>query len=328
MNRNSHNLRGYSVNSPPHWRRIFIALALALVIGNAGQIAPAQAAPANVPVKLYMEIVSPKKRVCVGETVHYEARVYIPPFTSPKGTKVGAVPLPGIKVEAFSQNKSVGDFTNTKKGFSVSTTSGIGLDPSNYELAPLTGLFPFKAKKAGNTTLYFEGIAFGDYVSDKVEVQVKVINCKFKVIATSQMSWSGEGGSIEYRGVILDGLITADETGYIFTGTAPVVWLATAAVPNCSAVYSLGIGKVAMRGDLNDSGQLVLNLTYDPVEFHGQVTCPWGSGPKENLTLFPSTLKVTVSSSGGVVNPNQQIADPVPALGSALVSVIPVEDVK
>ena len=219
MFRNHHNFKESSIQAgKPRWRNVFIALMLVLVIGSAGQTPTAQAAPADISFELFMRVDNPKKTVCVGETVIYEPHVYIPAFTSPAGTRVESVALPEIKVEAFSQNTTVGDFTNTVNGKSVSRTNNIILDPANDELHPLNGLFPFKAKKAGNTTLHFEGLAYGEYVTDKVEV--KVINCKYKVQVSSNMSWSGPYGSIVFQGVVLNGLITADETGYIFTGTA------------------------------------------------------------------------------------------------------------
>lgn len=309
-------------------RRLWIVVTLALVIGSTGQTSPAQAAPAGVPDKPYMDIVNPKTTVCVGKTVQYEARVVIPPHTT-AGITFSPYALDAIKVEAFSVDKNVGDFLNTRRGSSTRTTGStdevVDLDNPELEPGPHAAYFSFKAKKAGRTTLYFEGIARGQYVS--FEVPVRVIDCKYKVVTTSQMSACYPGGCIKFLGVILRGRVTADETGHIFAGTAPVVWLSTSQVPNCGAVNSLGISKVNMRGTLNESGQLLLELGYDPVTFADVVTCPGLGSGSSNLLVTASPLKVTVRSATGVmVNLNQQLnGGPGSAPGSANVYVVPVE---
>ncbi len=333
MNKKIHNLRGFSANAGnqnPRWRTVFIALVLALAVGSAGQTPSVIAAPAGVPVKVYMELVNPKTRVCVGKTAQYPVRVYTPPTTS-AGIDFDRYALPGIKVEGFSQDKTVGDFLGAKKGTLTTRTtapSDEDIDEAGgFESTPNTAYFTFKAKKAGTTTLYFEASAHGQYVSDKVSV--KVVNCKYKVIIGSQMNWCGPYGCIKFRGVSTDGQVTADETGYIFTGTAPVYWVSTSKVPNCGAVNSLGIGQVKMRGNLSDSGQLLLELNYDTVPFTDVVTCPGIGSGSSALPITPSPLTVTVPSFGGVVQLSQQMdGGPEPALGSANVYVIPLESAR
>ena len=188
-------------------------------------------------------------------------------------------------------------------------------------------VFSLKANKPGKTILYFEALIDQKFTSTYVSfsVPVKVIPCKFKVVTTSNMAACYLGGCIKFLGVIIDGMLKADENGY-FIGEAPVVWLSTSAVPNCGAVNSLGIGKVKMRGNLNDNSQLILDLVYDQVKFSDVVTCPMGSGAG-NLTITASALNVTVpTSSGGVVSkPQQMNGGPGAAGGSALVYVIPMD---
>lgn len=314
---NSHNSR----NQAPRWRMVFIALVIALSIGSVSRSGPAQASAAGVPVRVYMQLINPKTTVCVGKQANYAVRVYTAP-TTVVGIAIDAYALPGIRVEGSSQDKSVGDLVGASNGTRTRVT-GQTEEFLDDEPTPHTAYFTFIAKKAGKTTLYFEGLAHGQYVSDKV--LVKVIHCKYRVIIGSQMFWSGSYGSIKFRGVSTEGQIKADETGYIFTGTAPVYWVSTSNVPNCRAANSLGISTVNMRGNLSDSGQLLVELNYDPVSFNDVVSCPPGSGTS-GFPISPSSLKVSVPYFGGVVQLSQQMdGGPGSAMGSANVYVIPLD---
>jgi hypothetical protein len=124
--------------------------------------------------------------------------------------------------------------------------------------------------------------------------------------------------------VILEGRVTADENGY-YTGTAPVVWISSSVVPNCGAVNTLGISSVQMRGNLNESGQLVLELDYKPVQFSDVVKCSFGSGGGSEA-IKVSALKVTVPPESNLVAvnlPQQLSGGPGGVSGSADVYVIP-----
>ncbi len=294
---------------------LYAALISALAIGSVGQISAVQAAPAREPITWYMDVIHPKTKICVGETVEYSVKVYYVNHTAETPSEWA---LSGKKIEATSSDKNVGNF---KKDTAI---TGFG----NEDM--VTASFSFNAKKAGKTNLYFEGLLFQKFTSSYVSftVPVTVIPCKFKVVTTSQMSKCYPGGCIKFLGVIVQGQVKADENGY-FTGTAPVVWLSTSAVPNCGAVNSLGISKVNMRGNLNESGQLLLELNYDKVKFLDVVTCPMGSG-SSNTAIKVSPLKVTVSTASGVVvKLNQQLdGGPGGVAGSALVYVIPLDGAK
>ncbi len=298
----------------PRWGSVWLALLLALVIASASQVPLAQAAPAADAPRWYMDVANPKTKLCVGETAKYLVKAYLAWSVEP-GTEL---PLSGVKIEATSSDKSVGTF---KKNSAIS-----GFD--NEDL--VTAVFSFTAKKPGKTNLFFEGLVDKKVASTYVSftVPVTVIPCKFKVVTTSKMTASYPGGSIKFLGVIVGGKVTADENGY-FTGTAPVVWISTSVVPGCGAVNSLGISNVKMRGNLNDSETLTLDLNYDPVSFKDVVKCRFGSGAS-STSIQASPLNVDVpSANGGVVNRKQQLSGgPGGANGSALVYVIPVDGAK
>jgi len=294
MFRNSRNSKILFRNAE-RWRSVSLALIFALILGSASQTQLAQAAPGRAGIRLYMDIVQPQTTVCVGKTVSYEARVYMafdPPLTTPKGNKVENSALAGVKIDATSADPNVGDIVGKKQGPVTRVTGGTEdlVSLESGAAIPNSAIFKFKARKAGKTTLYFEGLAFGEYVS--FNVPVNVIPCKFKVVATSNMSMCYPGGCIKFRGVIVNGQVTADENGY-FKGEAPVVWISSSVVPNCGAVNKLGISSVQMRGNLDDSGQLQLDLDYKSVQFVDVIKCAFGSGGGSE-TIQVSALKVTV----------------------------------
>ncbi|HEX7540992.1 MAG TPA: hypothetical protein VF352_02580 [Anaerolineales bacterium] len=274
------------VRSPlARWRRVF--LALAITVASAGQTPPAQAAPAQETAKVYMDIVNPKTTVCVGKEVSYQARVYTAPTTIPAGINVDAYALPGIKVDAFSQDTSVGDFERTTKG-NRTVITGSSEELLDDEPMPHTAYFTFKAKKAGITTLYFEGLAHGEYVS--FNVPVKVINCKYKVKIVSK--WS-TGMTIV---ATMNGELKSDEQGY-FTGSATVNWVTSKL---CGIVSPIAPSTADLTGTINASGQLVVKITFGPMSSSGGGNCG-GAGVTTTNSGNLDPLTVTVAGSRGEV---------------------------
>lgn len=289
---------------------LYAALISVLAVGSAGQISPAQAAPAGVPVTVYMDIANPKYTVCAGKEVSYQARVFTPPRTLPIGIKVDAYALPGIKVEAFSQDKNVGDFVGTIKGFKTRVT-GQSDELLDDEPTPHTAYFTFKAKKAGRTILYFEGMVHGEYVS--FNVPVKVINCKYKVKLVSK--WSAGMISV----ATMDGEIESDEQGY-FTGSATVNWVTSKI---CGIVSPIAPSKADLTGTTNASGQLVVQITFGPASSSGGGPCDGISVTTSNF-LTPDPLTITVAASGGTFRKVQLVTAKNGSFpGSATITVIP-----
>ena len=293
----------------PRWRIVFIALCLVLIIGSVSQTPAAQAAPVREGVTFYMDMVSPKTTVCVGKTVSYEARVYMvynTPVTTPKGNKIGENAIAEIKVEANSQDMNVGDFLNTKKGFVTRVTGGaddlVSLDTG--ESSPNTAVFAFKAKKAGKTNLYFQGLAYGQYVS--FTVPVKVIPCKFKVKVLLRFN-----PGIYNITVISDEVVmTADEAG-TFTGSAVMHWVYSNFSIPCSV--SAPDSSVNLTGKLDDDGgKFVGTVTFGP-------TTPVGCRGSGQGAVNP--LKFSVRSSGGV---SKSTATASPLSGPSTILVVPV----
>lgn len=303
-----------SPNRALRWANFFIALMLVLAIENRQPLSQAQAASSSEVVTWYLDVANPKTKICVGQTVEYSTTVH---YNYLAGETEWAIS--GVTVEATSSDKSVGTF---KKDSAITGLANIDL---------VTASFSFLAKKPGKTNLYFEALADKKFTSTYVSftVPVTVIPCKFKVIATSQMSQCYPGGCIKFKGVIVEGQVTADENGY-YVGEAPVVWISTSQVPNCGAVNLLGIGKVKMRGNLNESGELVLELVYQPVSFTDTIKCPFGSGIGATpINISPLNVTVSTQSKLTAVKLNQQLSGgPGPIGGTANVYVIPLDGVK
>jgi hypothetical protein len=298
MFRNYHNskrLSGNSGNPVLRWRSVFIALALAFMIGGMIQAPTVQAAPARVPVKVYMDVVNPKTTICVGKEVNYEARVYTPPRTI-VGIKINAYALPGIKVEAFSQDKSVGDFVGAKKGIRTRFTGSTD-ELLDDEATPHTAYFTFKAKEAGKTTLYFEGVAQGQYVS--FNVPVKVINCKYKVLINSRWKYVTPYGTVNLIAITAkDAFLLMNEENLYSTTQAEIVWVETTKVPRYREKNDLNFGTAEIIGQIGLDNKLEVKLNINPVSF-GQTLCGAAGCGGSPVSLTADPLRIIVPASGG-----------------------------
>ena len=120
-----------------------------------------------------------------------------------------------MKVEAFSTVPEVGDFVDAKKGTATAKTVFTGGDDN---LSTLGAKIKFKAKKAGTTILYFDGMVQGQYVSFNLPVRVKP--CKFKVTTTSRFVVPG----LKYAAIMDETELTESGDGS-YTGTGKVNWV-------------------------------------------------------------------------------------------------------
>lgn len=317
MFRNFHKLRGSFVNSPPPGRIVLIALVLALTIGSAGQTPLAQAAPASELANFSMTVQNPRTKLRCGETVTYLVMVEVAPSNgapTPAPAAVGlakGLSVVNVTVEAESVNKSVGDFVGAVKGTATTKTSVVFDD----DLATLGAKFKFKANTPGKTTLYFQGLVGQEYVSDKVEV--KVLPCKFKVNTVSKFSVGMTSVGM------IDAEIESDESGS-FTGTATVNWVTSII---CGIVSPIDPGKADLTGTINESGQLVGQITFEPMTSVGGGPCGIGSVDTSNFgTLAPLTLKA--SSAGVSVYTQAQVVTATNGsfTGTATLVVIPEEE--
>lgn len=290
MFRNSRDSR----NQTPRWRTLLIALVFALSIGFAGQMPQAQAAPAKDPVTVSMTIVNPKTSLCIGQSAFYEVQVISAAHTT-AGIQVDAWALSGITVTAFSKDESVGDFIGPKtKGFRTRMTSSWeeleNLSGPSFEGRSNSAVFHFKANKPGRTTLFFEGLAYGQYVS--FNVPVRVIQCKYQVVTISK--WSAGMTSVA---TIYNAYMETNDNGSVISTTVNVLWTTTMI---CGIKSPVSQSEATLTGSFNENDELVIKITFGPAASEGGGNCQV-SVETQNIAT-PNPLTVTVGPSGGVFN--------------------------
>ena len=321
-----HNSSGSSTrarNRTPRWRSIFIVLIVALCLGSAGQRSYVHAAP------LYSDAsikVTGPKTVCAGQKAYYSAAVLVT-LQIDKGRKPDIkFEMLGIMVEASSSNEGVADFLK-KSQRAGSAEELVNLVTGKAE--PSAAAFTLKAKKEGDTTIWFE--AFGEDVGYATSpmMQVKVVNCKFK--ATTIHSWKIPGQAQGYVGATSnDADVKAADPESPFTGSTSVNWVATVGrVRDCSGVATVGSSKLDWNGTMNDSDQLTLDGNFQTAAGTFDIKCAGGGESFSESMPFeftPDPVRLTISSSGGTVNQSQTLEWEGANPGQITIVIFPVED--
>ncbi len=320
------------LNLSQRWLRILSTLDLALALVGTNQAPPAQSAsddPAKVEfeLKVYPEAPLP---ICIKDTL----RLYVGLSRSIR-TKINGMErnlygglISGVVIRGSVKNPSIGTLTPPE-------SSG-GYDLSALIVADAD--FVFTAKKAGRTTLKFVG-EVGSYWDGsgrtqtlsrsypvRVEVPVKVIPCKFKVNTTGQWIRVVEGAGASAMAVIEGAEVKADEQGH-FAVSANVEWGSTYYVEGCATTNSIPTSQASLTGDINESGQLTMNLAFEPTEWLYSLSCPYGAGASGTTSITLDALSLSSPASGGVFTQSQRLVtqdDMMP--GSIIVVVIPEED--
>ncbi len=321
----AHAARRHPVRSPiASWRRVFIALALALTVGSAGQPPPAQAAPARAKYAYFVFATLPKSygTICVGDKVPISVNV----VRTSTDIQTDSMNISGIWVAGSVQDPGIGKLIVARKE--------TGFD---YE-QPGTASFIFHADKPGKTTLTFNAeiryyqstILKWIYGPAKTAVSnlvsVTVEDCKYEVTAISQ--WITFG--LNYKALIVGAGLTADAPGH-YTGTATVYWVNTISQPPpCSPTVITYTSQADLTGSMDADGQhLVVDVISPPVKEDEIIVrrddCKTEAG--EVITLMtPDPLTFSVPASGGGHTLSQVLT--VPGLGilsgTAKVSVVPV----
>lgn len=318
------------INPSQRWLRILIALSLTLVLVGANQLptiqsAPDDAARVEFELKIYPEAPLP---ICIKETV----RFYIGLSKSTRKTINGKewnIPgglISGVVIRGSVKNPSIGTL--------IPPDSSGSYDLSDLMLAD----FIFTGKKAGKTTLkfvgevdsYWDGSGRTQTLSRpypvRVEVPVKVIPCKFKVNTTGQWIRVLDGAGASAMAVIEGAEIKADEQGH-FAVSARVDWGSTYYVDECATTTSIPTSQANLTGDIDEDGQLTMNLTFEPTEWLGSLSCPYVGTISSTTSVTLDALSLSSPSSGGVFTQSQRLVtqdDMMP--GSVIVVVIPEED--
>jgi hypothetical protein len=314
------------------WRSVFIALLLALAIGSAGQISPAQAAPDN-PADIYFDVWAAPEApppVCINKTLKIYVAVHkgIVKTIGGKEHDLSSGFVSGVTIHSSMSTSNVG--TLTPESLPVEVDSGAS--------SPGQVMFVFTATHRGTTTLIFESngvigagadvpgappdsmlTSLGQKVpAKKAEIPVTVSGpCKFKVTTITRVS----AATSNAEGTGDEAEVVADAQGN-FKGSTTVNW---EIVNTSSCVYSLlslTPSQVDWSGTI-DSDQLVLTGTFQPTTTSFSFTCPGipvGDSGQHTNPIEPLTIRVALT--GGGSTQAQMVSN---AAGSAVIVVIPEE---
>jgi hypothetical protein len=310
----------------PRWRMVVIALILALNLGSL----PAVKAQETV-YSSFVDVIDPSPlTMCIGETTEFLVQIL---WTNTPVSDINDVPNDANNKGAITlgQGASItGEVSNSNVGDFTTAHTMLINSPSPSLVRPAMVSFTFKAKKTGETSITFTGdvVENGQTFRAKPSqpVRVKIIPCKYMVIAISRWSASYPGGSIKISGDVYNAYIKADPEGS-FRGTGDVVYIASESVPGCGAANSFALGTVSIGGFILDD-QLNVQLDYKPAKWNDVVSCPRGSG-SSNGNASAAKLNLAVPLSGDTVHLKQDIrGGPGSAPGSADVYIIPLPESK
>ena len=104
---------------------------------------------------------------------------------------------------------------------------------------------------------------------------------------------------MEIVATIDDGVMKADEQGR-FTGSANVNWRTSViGRAGCGAAEArTGPSRADLTGEINESDQLVVKMTFQPKDFSGWATCGPAGISTGNLAT-PDPLTIRVATAGG-----------------------------
>ena len=285
--------------------RILAALGLALIVVGANQMPLADSASDNSTEVSFELQVNPAHPAPI--CLHHSQKFYIFLTRHLSLPQYGIPDLP-LEISGVVVRGSVSD---TNIGILLPSDTS-----ASYELNDLSvgaADFAFIAKKVGSTILkfdaevgnYWDGNGDAHSVSNPypvhVEVPVKVIACKFKVMAASNWSASYPGLTSNLVANLM-GTMTADEQGH-FTGTANVTWSMASFSPMCSHQHTFSPGMAHLTGDLSDDGnKLSVLIIQDPVTANA-VNC----ASTNTAQVQAPSLETAVPASGGTLTYAQPI---------------------
>ena len=326
---NSHNSEGSSTRARKQtlrWRTVFIALVLALSIGSAGQILPAQAAPASADFVDFDIAVAPEKppTICTGKALTFYVSISKEVLKTVNGKDLsisGPTPL----------NPHITGKVTNGPGKLIQ-----GLDEDDTEQRS----FIFSSDKPGDATIKFTATITNKMIganeivlrsSPKRDkgITLKIQRCKVKVSTIGE--WKIPGQAQGYVGATSnDADVKAPDAESAFTGSTSVNWVASVGrVRDCGGAATIGSSKLDWNGTMNDSDQLTLNGNFQTAAGTFDVKCARGGESIEDSMKFeftPDPVSLTIASSGGTVNQSQTLEWEGANSGQITIIIFPVED--
>lgn len=300
------------------WHRIILILVFLLSSGSAGRTTPVQAAPGADGLIIYrMKIFMPPDPLCVGKDYSIKVRISADlQYEGEDGRYHDLISegINGRKIEASVRDNNIAGISPR------SLLTGWDID----SVGPGEVEFRLKAKKAGNTVLFFE-----TYIQEAAQslqepyfgssVPIKVVNCRYKVTAFTNASASYPN----LRSYIISrtsGEMKSSD-GRSFSGTTGVNWQAFSYSAMCSHSHTFLPAQAQLNGTLNQD-QLTVQVTFDAASFSSQNCASSNSGQ-----LLAPPLIVTVPVSGGGKHWTYSLPWGMEALeGSVSIYVTPIAD--
>jgi hypothetical protein len=315
---------------------VFLALALVFGAGSAGQIQPAQAAPAAESYGITLHIFPEQilGAICVGSRRDVFVSILSKPvsdagFPEQAGDEPYVIPPPP------NDGKITGVNIEVTMAGDVGTVSPTSRETGYKNDVLDSAHFVFTAEKAGIGTLEFKAVVptktkkWGIFnVDTKVNVEgelnIIVEDCKYSVTTITTWTVTPPGATFHYIAILNQAEINLSERAGASV-PAKVDWFAAAYVKGCSSVAELGQSDVDVTGSRDDFGGLAhFNLIFYPVILREVTSCPpYSMSPVSNIT--PEALEFVVpSGSGGTLNTLQVASSSKISLpGAALVVVSP-----
>ena len=296
-------------------RRMGTIVALALMLGIAGQPRPVQATPASnssIGVWIYAQKLGKQGTICKGDKVIIQVRVM---------KRIGiegqfkAEMLFGEEISAFVDRSGVGSISPAKR------TTRLGSQPIG------STTFTFTAEKAGTTTVVFQakvnkvvylGMEMGgNTIITPIEMTVE--NCEFRVDMFGHWQVPGEANIHIYAKFKDVGMFEDGEGHYTGKGSAEWV-MAFGAVGDCMATIPPFFSEAELSGNVNGPEEFFVDLMLQPAS--GTETADCGG----ETQTFPINLSVDrtqflVSAYGGYAREFHELNWDGPAQGSIVLIV-------
>lgn len=279
-----------------------VVLLLATAAGSV-QLISAPSAAAGVTYRYYMDVVSPRTTLCLGEKVRYKVVVN----RTADGDTDGPVPVSGVKVEAYADNPAIGTFAGQGKGGNVFVSTELDFS------TPFSAEFAFTAgKKPGSSTLQFQGLV--NHVSPlgrgyvSFAMPIKLIVCKYMVSTVVRFPPNGTYNPDAVEPPIVatmkPTLLTADADGN-FSGTGTLHWRGTSFRSGCTVSQRFGPDtSVAISGKIFDD-HLDVRMIYEPGSGSLTTSCGGVSVPAPFDPVQLDQLDVELSPKGGSLKQTQ-----------------------
>lgn len=150
----------------------------------------------------------------------------------------------------------------------------------------------------------------------------------YKISSTHR--WAGDNYTV--TATMAETTLVADDQGK-FAGHGTMTWVATLVPPEDCSIFtgSYEPSEVEMTGRKDESGQLTVEMIFQPVQYSGKEYCAIGNFVRSDdswtVTETLQTLKFSVPAEGGTVPLSQElIGQRSSATGEAVIVVSPAEE--